>query len=127
MKIYNSKRILFYILIILLSLIFVGLVGAIIRLINIPAVLITLLLIGGLSYSKKLDWLQNSLQSIFKIKSDKKLIDLSLITKKQAAGKSLESIDQLIRLINDKSINFFSLLILNIDCRLFCNQSILFE
>ena len=102
MKIYNSKKIIFYILIFFISLIFIGLVGAIIRLIDIPAVLITVLIIGGLSYSKKIDWLQNSIQSIFKIKNEKKLIDLSLITKKQAAGKSLNSIDQLIRLINDK-------------------------
>ncbi len=102
MKIYNSKKIIFYILIIFISLIFIGLVGAIIRLINLPAVLITVLLIGGLSYSKKIVWLQNALQSIFKIKSEKKLIDLSLTTKKQAADKSLKSIDQLIRLINDK-------------------------
>nr|WP_269605278.1 DUF697 domain-containing protein [Prochlorococcus marinus] len=86
----------------LISLIFVGLVGAIIRLINIPAVLITFLLIAGLYYSKKIDWLKNSLQSIFQIKSDKNSIDFSLINKKQAAGKSLKSIDQLIRLINDK-------------------------
>ncbi len=102
MKIYHSKKIIFYILIIFISLIFVGLVGAIIRLINIPAILITLLLIGALSYTKRIEWLQNSLKSIFKIKSEKKLIDLSLKTKKQAAGKSLKSIDQLIRLINDK-------------------------
>ena len=88
MKIYNSKKILFYILVIFLSLIFVGLVGAIIRLINIPAILITLILISGLIYSKKIEWLQTSLKSIFKIKSEKKLIDLSLITKKQAADKS---------------------------------------
>ncbi len=102
MKIYNSKKIIFYILIIFISLIFVGLIGGIIRLINIPAVLITVLLIGGLIYSKKIDWLQKSLRSIFKIKSEKKLVDLSLITKKQAASKSLKSIDQLIKLINDK-------------------------
>ena len=75
MKIYNSKKIIFYILIIFLSLIFVGLVGAIIRLINIPAVLITVLLIGGLSYSKKIDWLQNILQSKFKTKGKKKLLE----------------------------------------------------
>ena len=55
MKIYNSKKKVFYILLIFISLIFVGLVGAIIRLINIPAVLITMLLIAGLSYSKNMD------------------------------------------------------------------------
>ncbi|WP_269616846.1 DUF697 domain-containing protein [Prochlorococcus marinus] len=102
MKIYNSKKILFYIFIIFFGLIFVGLVGAIIRLINIPAVLITVLLIGGLVYSKKIDWLQNFLQSIFKTKGKKKLLDFSLTTKKEAADKSLKSIDQLIKLINDK-------------------------
>ena len=102
MKTYNSKKIIFYILIILIGLIFVGLIGAIIRLINIPAVLITVILIGGLSYSKKIDWFQKNLLSRFKIRSEKKSMDLSLISKKQAAGKSLKSIDQLIKLINDK-------------------------
>ena len=102
MKIRNSRKIIFYILIIFISLIIIGLVGAIIRLINIPAILITVLIIGGLSYSKKIDWLQNSLRSIFKIKNEKKSLDLSLISKKEAADKSLKSIDHLITLINDK-------------------------
>ena len=102
MKNYDSKKIIFYILIILIGLIIVGLVGAIIRLINIPAVLITLFLIGSLIYSKRIDWLKNSMMQKFKIKSEKKSIDLSLISKKQAASKSLKSIDQLIELINDK-------------------------
>ncbi len=102
MKTYNTKKVLFYILIVFISLILVGIVGAIIRLINIPAILITVIIIGGLSYSKKIDWLQITLKSIFKIKSDSNSINLSLISKKQAAGKSLKSIDQLITLINDK-------------------------
>ncbi|WP_269610107.1 DUF697 domain-containing protein [Prochlorococcus marinus] len=102
MKTYNTKKILFYILIIFISLTFVGLIGAIIRLINIPAILITVIIIGGLSYSKKIDWLKINLKSIFKIKSDSNSINLSLTSKKQAAGKSLRSIDQLITLINDK-------------------------
>jgi len=102
MKINNSKKVLFYIFTLLISLILVGLVGAIIRLINIPAIIITVLIISGLYYSKKIDWLQNSLKSILKIKSDKKLIDLSLTSKKEAADKSLQSIDQLIKLITDE-------------------------
>ena len=102
MKINNSKSIFFYILIILISLIFVGLVGAIIRLINIPAILITIVLIGGISYYRKIGRLQPMLNSLFKSKNEKKLIDLSLTSKKEAAGKSLESIDKLITLINDK-------------------------
>ena len=80
MKINTSKTIIFYIFIILISLILVGLVGAIIRLINIPAVLITVLLIGGLSYSKKIDWLQKILQSRFKSNGKKRFLDLSSIT-----------------------------------------------
>ena len=83
MKIRNSRKIIFYILIIFISLIIIGLVGAIIRLINIPAILITVLIIGGLSYTKKIEWLQNSLRSIFKIKDEKKSLDLSLISKKK--------------------------------------------
>jgi len=102
MKIYNSKKLIFYIFIIFISLISVGLILAIIRLINIPTILITIIIIGGLSYSKKIDWLQDSLKSIFKIKSEEKLIDMALTSKKEAAGKSLKSIDQLITLINDK-------------------------
>ena len=102
MKIYNSKKIIFYIFIIFISLILVGLVGAIIRLINIPTILITLLIIGGLSYSKKINWFQDTLKSIFKNKNKKKILDFSLISKKEAAGKSLKTIDQVVTLINDK-------------------------
>ena len=102
MKINNSKQIIFYIFIIFTGLIIVGLVGAIIRLINIPAILITLLLIGGLGYYKKIGWMKIFLSSIIKNKSDNKLLDLSLTSKKQAAGESLKSIDSLIELINDK-------------------------
>ena len=71
--------------------------GAIIRLINIPAILITVLIIGGLSYSNKLGWLKTSLKSIFKIESETKSTDLSLISKKQAADKSLKSIVNMCR------------------------------
>ena len=102
MKINKTKNIIFYIFIIFISLILVGLVGAIIRLINIPAIIITLLLIGSLGYYKKIEWLQKIKKYIIKNKGEKKLLDLSLISKKQAAGKSLKSIDNLITLINDK-------------------------
>ena len=98
----KSKSVLFYILITIISLILVGLVGAIIRLINIPAIIITLIAIVALSYYKRTGFLRNILNSIFKIKSNRELLDLSLISKKQAAGKSLKSIDNLITLINDK-------------------------
>ena len=98
----DSKKIIFYISIIILSLIIVGLIGAIIRLINLPAILITLIIICVLSFYKKSDWLQQNLESIFKIKRTKNSVDLSLISKKKAADKSLKSIDQLINLINDK-------------------------
>ena len=102
MKIYNSNKIIFYLLIILISLILIGLVGAIIRLINIPAILITLAIVGGLTYYKKIDLFKDFLKSIFKIKSEKKILDLSLSSKKEAAGKSLKSIENLLALINDK-------------------------
>ena len=102
MKIYTSKKIIFYIFIVLICLIFVGLVGAIIRLINTPAIIITLILIGGLSYYKRIVWLQNIYNSIFRKKSEHESLDLSLKSKKQAAGKSLKSIDKLITLINDE-------------------------
>ena len=102
MKINNSKKIIFYILIIFISLILIGLVGAIIRLINIPTIIITLTLIGGLVYYKKIEWLQNIINPILKNKSENKLLDLSITSKKKAAGKSLESIENLITLINDK-------------------------
>ena len=102
MKINNSYSLLFYFLITIISLIFVGLIGAIIKLINIPAIIITIIIIGSLSYYKKIGWLKNTINSIFKIKSEKDIINLSLKSKKQAAGQSLKSIDQLITLINDK-------------------------
>tara|TARA_Y100000766_G_scaffold26603_1_gene18382 strand:- start:1115 stop:2659 length:1545 start_codon:yes stop_codon:yes gene_type:complete len=102
MKNYNSKKIIFYIFIFLISLILVGFIGAIIRLINIPAIFITVIIIGVLTYYKKSDWLQQNLESFFKIKTNKNPLDLSLISKKKAADKSLEGIDQLITLINDE-------------------------
>ncbi len=102
MKMNNSKQLIFYILIVFIGLILVGLVGAIIRLINIPSILITLILILGLSYYKRFGWLKTIISQILNIESEKKSIDLSLTSKKQAAGKSLESIDNLISLINDK-------------------------
>ncbi len=102
MKINKSKKLIFYIFIIIISLIIVGLVGAIIRLINLPAIFITILIVGGLSYSKKIEWIQNNLKSILKLKNEKNSVDLSFISKKQAASKSLKSIDQLITLINDE-------------------------
>ncbi len=102
MRTIKSKSILFYILITIISLILVGLVGAIIRLINIPAIIITLISIAAISYYKRTGFWQNILNSIFEIKSNRKLLDLSIISKKQAAGKSLKSIENLITLINDK-------------------------
>ena len=102
MKNYNSKKIIFYIFIFLISLILVGFIGAIIRLINIPAIFITVIIIGVLTYYKKSDWLQQNFESFFKIKTNKNPLDLSLISKKKAADKSLEGIDQLITLINDE-------------------------
>tara|TARA_B100000965_G_scaffold273985_1_gene232012 strand:- start:1482 stop:3026 length:1545 start_codon:yes stop_codon:yes gene_type:complete len=102
MKSYNPKKILFYIFIIFIGLVFIGLVGAIIRLINIPAIIITFILIGSLVYFRKTEWLQYSINSILKNKREETSIDLSIRSKKQAAGKSLESIEKLITLINDK-------------------------
>ncbi len=102
MKINTPKTIIFYVLIILISLIIIGLVGAIIRLINIPSIIITLLIIGGLSYYKKIGWFKNTLKPLIKYSNKNKLPDFSLISKKQAAGKSLKSIDNLINLINNK-------------------------
>ena len=102
MKIKNSKTIIFYLLIILIGLILVGLIGAIIRLINLPAIIITLILIGVISYHRKTGLFQNILNSILQNKKEEELLDLSLTSKKQAAGKSLKSIENLITLINDK-------------------------
>ena len=98
----NSKKIIFYIFISLISLILVGLIGAIIRLINIPAIIITLSFISVLVYYKKIGFLQNLLNTINKNKSENNSLNFSIKNKKQAAGKSLKSIDSLIKLINDK-------------------------
>ena len=102
MKLKKSKSIIFYIFIFFICLILVGIVGAIIRLINIPAIIITLLLIVSIFYYKNNSLLKNILNPILKNESDKEPLDLSLISKKQAAGESLKSIDNLIELINDK-------------------------
>ena len=102
MKIKSTKRIILYLSIIVISLILVGLIGAIIRLINIPAIIITLLLISSLIYYKKLDLLKNIINSVFINNSKNDSIDLSISNKKQAADKSLKSIDGMITLINDK-------------------------
>ncbi len=102
MKTNYSKKILFFIIIVFASLIVVGLIGAIIRLINIPTIIITILLIGGLAYYKKIGWLKKIFSLIYSRKSEPKVLDFSISDKKQAAGKSLKSIDSLIKLINDK-------------------------
>ena len=102
MKRITSKTILLYLLLIFISLIVVGLIGAIIKLINIPAIVITLiLLIFSINYKKIGTW-QKIINSIFKIKVDEESINLSLKSKKKAADVSLKSIDQLIKLIHDK-------------------------
>tara|TARA_B100000700_G_scaffold194028_1_gene213705 strand:+ start:770 stop:2314 length:1545 start_codon:yes stop_codon:yes gene_type:complete len=102
MKSKISKKIIFYILITLVGLILVGILGAIIRLINIPAIIVTFLIIFSLGYYKKIGWLQNLFNSIIKNRNQKNLLDSSISSKKQAAAKSLKSIDGLITLINDK-------------------------
>ena len=47
MKKIKSKKLIFFISLSFISLIFVGVIGAIIRLINLPAILITIIIIGG--------------------------------------------------------------------------------
>ena len=51
----HPSKIIFYLLISLIILILIGLVGAILRLINIPAIIITLILIAGLRYYKRFE------------------------------------------------------------------------
>ncbi len=102
MKVNNSKKLIFGLMLVFFSLIFAGIIGAIVRLINIPAIIITLILIGFLIYKKKITWWQNLITSKFNLNEDKKFLDYSPSTKKQAANESLKSIDQLIELINDK-------------------------
>ena len=102
MKIKNNKKLIVYITIIFIGLILVGLIGAIIRLINLPTIIITIILIVGFGYNKKSLWLKNILSSILHNKDEERSLDLSLTSKKKAAGKSLQCIDKLITLINDK-------------------------
>ncbi len=99
----KKKKLIFYILIILfLSLIFAGIIGAIIRLINIPAIIITLLCLGVIIIQKRFDWWEQFISSNLNIISNKKNTSFIPSTKKKAASQSLKSIDQLIVLINDK-------------------------
>ncbi len=102
MKKNHSKVLIFYIFLIFVCLIIIGIIGAIIRLINIPSILITLLIIGCFIYYKKIGWLQKIINSKLNKDHNKNIIDLKPKSKKQAAGKSLQSIDKLITLINDK-------------------------
>ena len=102
MRIKNSKKIIFYILIIFVCLIFVGLVGALIRLINLPAIIITLIIIAYLNNYKRFEWWQNIKNSIFINEQKENITKFSLSNKKEAAEKSLKSIDKIIALINDK-------------------------
>tara|TARA_Y100001968_G_scaffold4021_1_gene3526 strand:- start:3314 stop:4867 length:1554 start_codon:yes stop_codon:yes gene_type:complete len=102
MKRKNSKKIIFYMVIIFIGVIFAGIVGAIIRLINIPAIIITFLILGFLAYKKKFNILQSIISSKFQDINEINYNDFSISSKRQAADKSLESIDQLISLINDK-------------------------
>ena len=102
MKFKDSKFILYILLLIFVSLIFAGIVGAIIRLINIPAIIITIISIGVFAYKKRFSWLEKIIISNFKSNNFKKSLISLPSTKKKAAGRSLKSIDQLIELINDK-------------------------
>ncbi len=102
MKFRDSNPIIFYIFLFFICLLLVGLLGAIIRLINIPAIIITLLLVIGTFYYKKTGWIKILFNSLLKNKSEHRLLDISLLSKKQAAGESLKSIENLIELINDK-------------------------
>ncbi len=99
----KKKRLILYILFLLfLSLIFAGIVGAIIRLINIPAIIITIFLLGFISIQKRFEWWERFISSNLNFLTDKKNTNFIPSTKKKAAGESLKSIDQLIDLINDK-------------------------
>ncbi len=98
----KKKLILYSLLLLFLSLIFAGIIGAIIRLINIPAIIITLLCLGGIISQKRFDWWERFISSNLNIISNKKNPNYIPSTKKKAASESLKSIDQLINLINDK-------------------------
>ncbi len=98
----KKKLILYILLLLFLSLIFAGIIGAIIRLINTPAIIITLLCLGAISIQKRFDWWERFISSNLNILSNKKDTNFIPSTKKKAASESLKSIDQLIDLINDK-------------------------
>ena len=103
MKIKSSKKILFFLLIFFVGMILIGLVGAIIRLINLPTVIITILLVSSLIYSKRIRGFHNIIKSILQSDLERsKSLEISIKNKKHAADKSLKSIDNIIALINDK-------------------------
>ena len=81
MKIKNNKKLIVYITIIFIGLILVGLIGAIIRLINLPTIIITIILIVGFGYNKKSLWLKNILSSILHNEDEEKSLDLCQIKK----------------------------------------------
>jgi len=98
-----KNSLLFFVITILLSLILLlaGLIGAIFRLINIPAILIALIIIIVISNQKGWYWwkllLRNSSLLILKNSPN----NFFPASRKQAARKSLKSIDKLIERIQD--------------------------
>ena len=103
MKIKNKKSIIYLLLLTLITLIFAGIIGAVIRLINLPAIIITFIFLVFCFFQRnKFTWWKKLIISNFNIKSNDKNIKLSPSNKKQAASYSLDSIDQLIALIRDK-------------------------
>ena len=99
----NRKRFLLFaccgsILVLLLA----GFIGALLKLVNIQALLIATLLIIGFSIQAGLPWWKNFLKKRARILYSKSKSEFTPTSRKDAARKSLDSIEKLIELIQDK-------------------------
>ncbi|ABX08953.1 YcjF family protein [Prochlorococcus marinus] len=97
----HSKQPLILIAAICLILIFSGLIAALVRLINIPAILLTLLILCYFIYQKRWNWLRRFFLKRILIHYKNNYRRFSPKSSRQAARRSLESIDRLIDRIHN--------------------------
>ena len=99
-KMKNKKLLLLLTFLIAILLIVSGIIGALLRLISIPSLIIALILLMGLGIQGKIPWWSELLKSRKNRGSEFNQSSTIIKNKKQAANKSLQSIDGLLNLIN---------------------------
>ncbi len=96
----NTALILLFIIFITITFIVAGFIGAVIHLVNLPTLFLAIILILGISYLNGWNWWKLFIQKVILNKEllENKKINLN---RKEAARKSLDSIDRLILKIQD--------------------------